>query len=748
MARWGAGAVCVFVFCIPHQASAAVSFVGQATATTTTSVTLPSFQAGDVAIVFAYRDSSATAPTVAAGWNTIASSGGNTNSSIIGYRILQAGDTTTGTWANATDIIVQIYRGTDGVDPVGASAAGGASNATITFPALTLQNNDGTSWVAGFDGDRNAAANVTTAPSGMTNRSSTKGVGTTGGAVGGHDTNAGVASWSSATVASGVTATGYRTYVVEIFQAPSAVSGVSSDAASGVYSGSATINGSVTVTNGGSGESFTGFAWGTNANLSGGDTATTSTVGTTTGAASFNDTISGLSPNTTYYYRAYAQNGTTGYGYGNIASFTTTNTLTCDFGSDNGAGKCVGFLTTADVSPFASPADWNNANNTIECIGAGGSGAAGRTSTGRETGGGGGAYAKITNFSFANPGVTTASFTVGQGGTAVTEGATSTVGNAGGNTWFNDSSFPGAGSDNSECAAAGGGAGQANTTGTVSGGAGGTTEWGQTTHNGGSGGTANSNASASGGGGAGGASANGTNGTNATSATATAGGQGDGTAGGTGGGGASGATTETGGPGNPGAEYGTAGSGGGGGAARSTSTGAGINATGGTGGAYGAGGGAAVKNSTTGTGSAISGAGGDGLIVITYVPSASAPTVTTNSAEAFDVFALLFGSITDNGGADATQRGFAYSTDSALVTGVSTTTDGAFAGTGTISTTTTGLSTNTTYYYRAYAANSGGTGYGTIKSFTTGNATPARQMRLFEGYKIKLINGTFKLYQQ
>ena len=42
------------------------------------------------------------------------------------------------------------------------------------------------------------------------------------------------------------------------------------------------------------------------------------------------------------------------------------------------------------------PADWNNANNTIEVIGGGGGGSS--SAAGSQGAGGGGAYTKLTNF--------------------------------------------------------------------------------------------------------------------------------------------------------------------------------------------------------------------------------------------------------------------------------------------------------------------------------------------------------------
>jgi hypothetical protein len=136
-------------------------------------------------------------------------------------------------------------------------------------------------------------------------------------------------------------------------------------------------------------------------------------------------------------------------------------------------------------------------------------------------------------------------------------------------------------------------------------------------------------------------------------------------------------------------------------------------------------------------------------LIIPPAASASAPTVTTDFASNVGAAsATLHGSITATGGDDADEHGFAYSTDSGLSTGVSTTTLGAFTGTGSFSGGITGLSNDETYFFRAYATNGTDTGFGSIQNFTTGNATPTRQIRLFEGSSIKFYNGRVKLFQQ
>jgi hypothetical protein len=86
-----------------------------------------------------------------------------------------------------------------------------------------------------------------------------------------------------------------------------------------------------------------------------------------------------------------------------------------------------------------SPADWNNSNNSVEGLGGGASGAIAITS-GHATGGGGGEWRKISNFSVATPGTTAFNYTIGPGGTAVVSSVAAN-GNDGTQTTFNTSSL-------------------------------------------------------------------------------------------------------------------------------------------------------------------------------------------------------------------------------------------------------------------------------------------------------------------
>ena len=94
------------------------------------------------------------------------------------------------------------------------------------------------------------------------------------------------------------------------------------------------------------------------------------------------------------------------------------------------------------------------------------------------------------------------------------------------------------------------------------------------------------------------------------------------------------------------------------------------------------------------------------------------PVVSTNEiTEVTQTTANSGGSITSDGGATVTERGVCWSTNQSPTVVDNKTTDG--NGAGSFTSAITGLTTNTTYYVRAYATNNKGTGYGSAMSFTT-----------------------------
>lgn len=113
----------------------------------------------------------------------------------------------------------------------------------------------------------------------------------------------------------------------------------------------------------------------------------------------------------------------------------------------------------------------------------------------------------------------------------------------------------------------------------------------------------------------------------------------------------------------------------------------------------------------------------DSVNVLTTTVSAVAiplrpPTIQTVSASNItSTSAQTGGNVIDEGGASVTIRGVCWSTSANPTLSNSYTQNG--SGTGSFSSTLTGLTDNTKYYVRAYATNSQGTGYGEEVSFVT-----------------------------
>ena len=100
------------------------------------------------------------------------------------------------------------------------------------------------------------------------------------------------------------------------------------------------------------------------------------------------------------------------------------------------------------------------------------------------------------------------------------------------------------------------------------------------------------------------------------------------------------------------------------------------------------------------------------------IPSCTPPTVTTTAITAItSSSANSGGNVTADGGCSVTVRGIEWSYYSNFSSILGSTSNG--TGTGFYTSTMSGLPDNTTFYVRAYATNSAGTGYGAPLSFTT-----------------------------
>lgn len=116
-----------------------------------------------------------------------------------------------------------------------------------------------------------------------------------------------------------------------------------------------------------------------------------------------------------------------------------------------------------------------------------------------------------------------------------------------------------------------------------------------------------------------------------------------------------------------------------------------------------------------------------GAVVVT------APVVTTTTVSSItSSTASSGGNVISDGGGTVTARGVCWNTSSNPTLSNSKTTDG--TGSGTFTSSITGLSDLTTYYVRAYATNSAGTSYGENESFVTSSVSNSGYGKLYNYY--------------
>jgi len=141
--------------------------------------------------------------------------------------------------------------------------------------------------------------------------------------------------------------------------APSVIATVITSAASSISTSALTLNASITD-NGRADAIESGFAYGTVADL--GTTIATSTLGAQTGMASFLEGLTGLTPNTIYYFRAYTVNSA-GTSTGVILSATTLPIVAPPIipippnpimSSGNSTNRSGGFIYLSPVNPNAA----------------------------------------------------------------------------------------------------------------------------------------------------------------------------------------------------------------------------------------------------------------------------------------------------------------------------------------------------------------------------------------------------------
>jgi hypothetical protein len=128
-----------------------------------TTVTIPTHTTGDLILIIAYR-TAVTAPSLPGGYTDACNASGNSTSMRVGYKEAASGSETSGTWTNATHLIVHVYRGWDNAVAPACTTLGNSGSTTLRYPALTLTATDGLSWVIRAAGA--SAATATSDPGG------------------------------------------------------------------------------------------------------------------------------------------------------------------------------------------------------------------------------------------------------------------------------------------------------------------------------------------------------------------------------------------------------------------------------------------------------------------------------------------------------------------------------------------------------------------------------------------------------
>lgn len=104
---------------------------------------------GDLLVAWVSRDGSVTTPTMPSGWESIVAGGASSLGYRLAYKVATSELESSGTWTNATSITISQYRPGAGYElSVGAWSTGVNSSGTnALYPALTLQDTGGHSWV-------------------------------------------------------------------------------------------------------------------------------------------------------------------------------------------------------------------------------------------------------------------------------------------------------------------------------------------------------------------------------------------------------------------------------------------------------------------------------------------------------------------------------------------------------------------------------------------------------------------------
>ena len=159
----------------------------------TSSVTLGTHATGDYLIAIAGNSDGDTI-TIPSGWIEIVGyTAGRNYDAVVAYKVAASSGETSGTWTNATRLVIAAY---DGVSGIGGSTSYPNDSNTLYWNTITMSVTDGTSWVIGAGVLTGGTTGYNTAPNGMIHKKAA--TSSTSHAVL-HDTSSGVSSWSQKT---------------------------------------------------------------------------------------------------------------------------------------------------------------------------------------------------------------------------------------------------------------------------------------------------------------------------------------------------------------------------------------------------------------------------------------------------------------------------------------------------------------------------------------------------------------------
>ena len=175
-------------------------------------MTMPTHSAGNLIVAWAFRDGVGTAPPIPSGqsWTQVDTGAGNSCGFVMVKKIAASSSETVGSFTGATLLMISVFSG---ASDVGAFLSNSASSNSPAFTGFTFNDTDNTSWAAAFVGHRSVNGTLGTPPTGMTNRQTLDGS-TNDGAI--HDTNGPVTGWSSQTVSTSETASGWFETTYEV----------------------------------------------------------------------------------------------------------------------------------------------------------------------------------------------------------------------------------------------------------------------------------------------------------------------------------------------------------------------------------------------------------------------------------------------------------------------------------------------------------------------------------------------------